>query len=439
MTTTHAGIPWLVAFLAFAVHGCGTQDSAADAPAADSTSAQQHPDSLALARFAARVPAGTLVREGACPFECCIYRDWTARSVIPLYADERGAVLLPDTLRPGETFTALGGNVHITGIRLLIVVDTLIADGIPFRIAREREIDAPPYWFPGDTLVMLDHVGEGSYNVWHEGRIAQIGYRWVVRAEFEPGGRNGAYAIGTHATEWWIHVRRQTGTTGWYRYTPGLDVDGADACAGPQATAAPPMPGEWGVQVSGVGIALSFSSADRPVLRIACVRDPAEMTIIAETFRAVGSEERLSFGVDEEPFVFVADPMADRPSGVEAKSPIPADLLDRFEHAREVRAVYGAQTLGPLPPPAPGLITQFINACRRIAGSNVDHRLLALRNTSMLPGRSLMKRSRMRPSSSVETTAGTELAVRYQPSGRMTVLRARPNERSQMSSSPATR
>jgi hypothetical protein len=114
-------------------------------------------------------------------------------------------------------------------------------------------------------------------------------------------------------------------------------------------------------------MSILLSDADgRVLLRIACVRDPAEMTIVAETFQAIGSEERLSFGVDEEPFVFVADPMADRPAGVEAKSPIQEDLLRRFESAREVRAVYGAQTLGPYPPPDQETTRQFVAACRQI-------------------------------------------------------------------------
>jgi predicted small lipoprotein YifL len=123
----------------------------------------------------------------------------------------------------------------------------------------------------------------------------------------------------------------------------------------------------WDSQVSGAGIALTlFDAAGAPLLRLGCARDPAVMTVVAETFRPVGSEERLSFGVDGEPFAFVADPTAERPAGVEAEAPIIPELLDRMENAREVSVVYGAQTLGPHMPPDPETTRRFVSACRQI-------------------------------------------------------------------------
>ena len=115
-----------------------------------------------------------------------------------------------------------------------------------------------------------------------------------------------------------------------------------------------------------MGLILSESTG-RPLLRIACVRDPAVMTVVVETFQPVGSEERLSLGVDGEPFVFVADPAADRPSGVEAEAPIPGELLDRLEAAQGLSVSYGSQTVGPHIPPDPGTAQRFVSACREIA------------------------------------------------------------------------
>jgi hypothetical protein len=120
----------------------------------------------------------------------------------------------------------------------------------------------------------------------------------------------------------------------------------------------------WSAQLSGSEPVLTlFDADDAPLLRIAC-EEPARMVIEVETFHPVGSEERLSFGVDGEPFVFVADPTADRRSGVQAEAPIMTDLLDRFESAREVSAVYGAQSFGPYMPPDPESARQFVAGCR---------------------------------------------------------------------------
>ncbi len=123
----------------------------------------------------------------------------------------------------------------------------------------------------------------------------------------------------------------------------------------------------WDAQTSGAGNSLTlFGAEGEPLLRLACVRDPAMMTVEVETFMPVGSEERLSIGVDDEPFVFVADPTAERPSGVRAEAPIFDDMLERMAAAREVSAVYGAQTLGPHIPPDRETTGRFVAACRQI-------------------------------------------------------------------------
>jgi hypothetical protein len=122
----------------------------------------------------------------------------------------------------------------------------------------------------------------------------------------------------------------------------------------------------WSAQYIGAEPVLTlFDARDAPLLRIAC-EEPARMVLEVETFHPVGSEERLSFGVDGEPFVFVADPTADRRSGVQAEAPINDDLLDRFESAREVAAVYGAQNFGPYMPPDPEMAHQFVSGCRML-------------------------------------------------------------------------
>lgn len=146
---------------------------------------------------------------------------------------------------------------------------------------------------------------------------------------------------------------------------PAADAPGADTAG---AAAAEIHAGlSWGARVTGAGVSLAlFDPAGAPLLHLACVRDRAVMTLEVEAFTPIGSEERLSLGVDDEPYVFVADPTAERPSGVQAEAPISGELLDRMEGAREVSAVYGAQTLGPHLPPDRESGELFVSACRRI-------------------------------------------------------------------------
>lgn len=134
------------------------------------------------------------------------------------------------------------------------------------------------------------------------------------------------------------------------------------ASAPVEAPAAPTQ--GWTLQLAGADAALTAAdAAGAAVLGLACGGDPAELVVTVEGFTPVGSEEQLSVGVDDEPFLLVADPTR-RPVGVEARGPIPEDFLKRLETAREVRAVYGAQALGPLSPPDAGTAKRFAQACR---------------------------------------------------------------------------
>jgi hypothetical protein len=163
-------------------------------------------------RFAGRVPAEVRVRRRACPFECCTYGQWIARAELPVFATERGEGTPLFTIPVGQSFRADSGNVHITGILVVAVADS-VADH--------------PYWAfgPGDSLVVLDHVGEGHYNVWHEGRVTEVAGFWGAESQ-----RLVAETIGQWQSEWWVHVSLEDGRTGWIR-AEATTVSGADRCA----------------------------------------------------------------------------------------------------------------------------------------------------------------------------------------------------------------
>lgn len=138
----------------------------------------------------------------------------------------------------------------------------------------------------------------------------------------------------------------------------------------PAAEAPPPpantQPGlSWGTASNGEGIALILSDASgAPILRLGCIRNPALMTLSVDGFTPIGSEERLTVGLDDTLFVFVADPAASGPS-VQAEADISTDFLDRLEGATAIRAIYGTQTLGPHRPPPAGVAAGFAAECRR--------------------------------------------------------------------------
>ena len=200
--------------------GCTRPEPESDLAPADSMATSPDtipadPDSAAVARIRRQIPDSILERRGACPFECCTYGNWVADTVIPMYTAPRGTGQPSFRLAKGDPIKTEFGAVYVTSIGLIVVDDTLTlgpADAV--RLA------------PGDTLVLLDPIGEGYWTAWRRGEIIE-----QVPPFFESWWRprQSGRMIGRPAREWWVRGSSR-GRTGWF--TPDIyRVRGADACA----------------------------------------------------------------------------------------------------------------------------------------------------------------------------------------------------------------
>jgi len=137
--------------------------------------------------------------------------------------------------------------------------------------------------------------------------------------------------------------------------------------AAPQPPAPPeptaPSLGNWTNIAGEEGVALLLTDEEgNGVFQLACMKAEDRMVVRVAPFRVIESEERLSFGVDDDPFVFVAETQTPT-VGVEATSPIVPELLARLPMARQLTASYGASTLGPMAPPTPEQSRRFVDGC----------------------------------------------------------------------------
>ena len=204
--------------------GCGGGDAPpaqGDPPSSPEAGPPPAPPAEAdpVARWAARLPDSLRHRSGACPFECCMYGDWTPTGDVPLrpapsHAEPVGAMIAAD-----QTFDADSGFVRITGVSLVAVTASVAAEeggGSPLS--------------EGDTLVVLDYVGEGSYNVWDGQRVRQLSGFWGA----EIGQPKGMLLGGErYAREWWVHASTRAGEKGWFNADSVARLRGVDACGGP--------------------------------------------------------------------------------------------------------------------------------------------------------------------------------------------------------------
>ena len=168
-------------------------------------------------RHFSQVPDSALLRRGACPFECCVYGDWRATTDIPVQERPARDASRAFTLARGARFKADSGHVKVTGAGIVVVYDTVPAAG------------GNPQFLPGDTLVVLDYVGEGHWHAWLRARIiGPIGGFWGAEVD----SPRGAY-YGDYRKEWWVHATDPQGRSGWFRADSTYRFSGADACAGP--------------------------------------------------------------------------------------------------------------------------------------------------------------------------------------------------------------
>jgi len=113
------------------------------------------------------------------------------------------------------------------------------------------------------------------------------------------------------------------------------------------------------------GALLLASASGAPAIRIACPA-PGKLLVNVPAFRAVGSEERLSFGSGGEVVALVADTNGDKArGGVTGTGELPANLAALI--AGPISASYGAQTSGRHPAPPGKLASAFAGTCRPAA------------------------------------------------------------------------
>lgn len=129
-----------------------------------------------------KVPS-VFVDNGACPFECCTYREWTVEKPTTLVDRPNGKVAVT-TLRKGDVIRGLTGTVIST----------------PIAAKATRDIPETPIK-KGDTFYVLHYEGEGYWKVWFEGKITSV--------------HQSVMDVPHPKSDWWVKVKDSHGNVGW--------------------------------------------------------------------------------------------------------------------------------------------------------------------------------------------------------------------------------
>ena len=138
-------------------------------------------------------PTMPFVDKGACPFECCTYREWTVDKATAVRSAMRDSSSIAFRLRKGERVRGLTGSV-------------ITSQAGEVRVLKRTKI-GPFTAKPGDTLYLLTYVGEGFHRVWYRGKIT----------EEETWDKSTFRQIREPKAVWWVKVRNSKGQIGWSR------------------------------------------------------------------------------------------------------------------------------------------------------------------------------------------------------------------------------
>ena len=128
-------------------------------------------------------PPNVYVDKGACPFECCTYREWEALADVAILDTPNGEKTV-GRVKKGEKVEALTGEVHSVPLRVVVRHDY-----------PDSGVKA------GDAVYVLHYEGEGYWKVWHDGKALSV-------ADFSEEGPEPK-------STWWVKLKTRSGVVGW--------------------------------------------------------------------------------------------------------------------------------------------------------------------------------------------------------------------------------
>ncbi|HVF66055.1 MAG TPA: hypothetical protein VM914_00220 [Pyrinomonadaceae bacterium] len=169
---------------------------------------------------AQRLPPRNYENRGACPFECCTYREWSVEADTVLYRSRSAKSRAAFRVSKGERVTGL------TGIVITLEPGRAVATGeVSIRREDGREVKVRR----GDVLYLLHPMGEGVFKTWFRGRLYEVQPETTAEhAAPPPDIARLPYLrmVSAPRTVWWMKVRNKRGQLGWTKQNRHFgDVD----------------------------------------------------------------------------------------------------------------------------------------------------------------------------------------------------------------------
>jgi hypothetical protein len=145
--------------------------------------------------------------DGACPFQCCTYREWTVDWDTDLHTDRRDDAPVGFHVALNDTVTAITGVVTTTKVG---------------RATAKRQVTVGTNHVvvpAGQPLYLLRNVGGGDWKIWVNGVFDQqyIPSQGYCTADKESSDECALTIVQQPENVWWAKVRDARGREGWTR------------------------------------------------------------------------------------------------------------------------------------------------------------------------------------------------------------------------------
>jgi hypothetical protein len=146
------------------------------------------------------------IDKGACPFECCTYREWSTDKTTELHKEPKIGSSVIGTAKKGLMVTAKTGEVHTRPGKLIVRKDVTT-----FR--------------KGDVLWVYTYLGESYFKIWYQGKFIEDQIDFNIR---KPKADDWGYFEIIPDSDWWVRIKTHSGLEGWTN-KPG-NFSNQDAC-----------------------------------------------------------------------------------------------------------------------------------------------------------------------------------------------------------------
>lgn len=148
---------------------------------------------LASGAAAQSRPPASYSDRGACPFECCTYRQWTVDKATTVRAAMSESSPVAFRLAKGEKVRGITGVVITSQPGIAEALKGTEQDGVKLR--------------RGERIYLYTNLGEGFVKGWFKGRFFQAE---VLDSEL-------FNIVRQPKSVWWVKVRNRQGKIGWSR------------------------------------------------------------------------------------------------------------------------------------------------------------------------------------------------------------------------------